>query len=58
MSLDSIDKVYDLNVRTAIQIAQFFSPAMKLAKWGRIIMLAEQFMVLKIVQAMLLQSLL
>ncbi len=42
LDFDSLLRVYDLNVRTAVQITQFFLGAMKQNRWGRIVNVASR----------------
>lgn len=42
IDLDSLDAVYDLNVRTAVQITQGFVPLMKGRHWGRIVSISSR----------------
>ena len=42
ISLTTLHKVYDLNVRVAVQITQAFFKGMKEKKWGRIINIASR----------------
>jgi len=42
IDLQTLHSVYDLNVRTAVQMTQGFIPAMKEKKWGRIINISSR----------------
>lgn len=42
IDFDSLFRVYDLNVRTAIQVTQFFLDTMKKNRWGRIVNVASR----------------
>lgn len=42
IDLTSLEMVYDLNVRTAVQITQTFIQSMKTKKWGRIINISSR----------------
>lgn len=41
INLATLQKVYDLNVRTAVQVSQVFLPGMQAQRWGRIIQIAS-----------------
>lgn len=42
VNLDMLDQVYNLNVRAAVQVTQFFLESMKKNQWGRIINIASR----------------
>lgn len=42
LDFDSLLRVYDLNVRTAVQVTQFFLDTMKRNRWGRIVNVASR----------------
>lgn len=44
VDLDTLRSLYDINVRTAVQLTQGFVEGMKLRKWGRIVNLASRAM--------------
>mgnify|MGYP003639732139 CR=1 FL=1 len=44
VTLDNLHKVFDLNVRTAVQVVQMFLAGMKEQRWGRIVNITSRSM--------------